>query len=368
MARDANNLAPGETRSQSEGRRAFLGIKQRHDGALAEASAAFANLARAITDLRFAPSEQEERFWTAVDDAAAAAASLHDSAETWGLAWVSASEQNDVSRLLHSGSDELPARSRGLVLDRLTRLWDAWPLSLGVAPLPPRPEVAALNLKNVARLALALMKAGQGFPGAHGNLFDRLAGCLSEHLGLPAFVLPEAQGARQRPLLVSSLIDPRLGAAWAIKEAAAALVPPELATLPATLQALSLAQEGLFGDAALMGLIYGEDAALVALHHEWKTLTLALPDPRERAALAADLTAASEAAQAQFGVYILSGEIEGTVERLVPPGARTGARRPWWWCCRCAGHYAAASGTKAERLLQAEARLSADLRFDARVG
>jgi hypothetical protein len=254
-------------------------------------------------------------------------------------------EQRDVSRILHSGSDELTAHQHATITERLARLWDAWPASsssrsLGGPGARPRPEVAGLNLKNVAQLALSLMKTR--FVPARGGvdaLFDVLAACLSEHMGLPSFVLPEARVTGQRPMLVSSLIDPRLAAAWVIKESAAELVPPVagLETLP-------------------------ENSAVVGLHHEWRKLTRVLPDARERARCAADLASASPAAQAEFGVYILSGEIEGTLERILPPAAIGAERDLWWWTCRFAGHHAAGAGTKADRLIHAEARLAAEVR------
>jgi hypothetical protein len=303
MARDADWRAHRQAGLQHEARREFVRIKDCHDAALGKASALFAELSRAVAELRFAPAEKERQFWAAIDDAVEVAAGMYDGAASWGLDWVSESEQADVSRLLQSASGELSAAHRASITGRLTRLWDAWPAGVLARLGRQRPEVAALNLRNLATVALSLMKAGLAEPGGD-NLFEVLSACLSEHLGVPSFVLPEARGRGERPILVSSLIDPRLAAAWVIKEAAAELVPPApgLETLPATLQALCLSQEGLFGDAALMALIFAENAAIVGLHHEWKKLTHVLPDARERARHTADLAAASPAAQAQFGV------------------------------------------------------------------
>jgi hypothetical protein len=366
MARDADSRAWGAAELQHEARREFVSIKERHDAAMGTAGALFVELAAAAPDLGWEPSEIERRFWTAIEDAIAVAARLYDSAATWGLGWVSPAEQGDISRILHSAGEELPARHHALITERLTRLWDAWPAAslVGLGP-HPRPAVAGLNLKNVAQLALSLLKA-RLVPAQGGtqNIFDLLAACLSEHMGLPSFVLPEARVTGQRPILVSSLIDPRLAAAWVIKESSAELVPPALGleTLPATLQALCLSQQGLFADAGLMDLVFSEDVAVVGLHHEWKKLTRALPDARARARCAEDLARTSPAAQAQFGVYILSGEIEGTLERILPPAARSEERDLWWWTCRFAGHYAAGAGAKADRLIHAEARIAAEIR------
>jgi hypothetical protein len=314
---------------------------------------------------RFAPAEIEARFRAAVDDAVGVAARLYDSAAKWGLEWASEAEQRDISRLLHSASEELSAGKHALISGRLARLWDAWPATALVPPGPrPRPHVAGLTLANVADVAVALVKAHfKPARGGAGDLFDVLSGCMSEHMGLPSFVLPEARVSGQRPILVSSLIDPRLATAWVIKESSAELVPAVagLETLPATLQALCLSQLGLFADTALMELVFSDNVAVVGLHHEWKKLTRALPDPRERARCAADLAATSPAAQVQFGVYILSGEIEGTLERILPPVALGAERDLWWWSCRFAGHYAAGAGAKADRLIHAEARVAAEI-------
>ena len=280
-------------------------------------------------------------------------------------------EQGAVSRVLHSAAGDLGEHHRSIIDERLSRLWDAWaptaPLS-GLAPRP-RPRVEALNLKNVAALALSLLKAprtssSHAPAGGLGNPFEELCLCLSQHVGLPSFVLPGQRSEGEMPILVSSLIDPRLAAAWVVKESAAELVPPVagLETLPATLQAICMAQDGLLADAGLMGLIYAENAAIVGLHTKWKTLARALPDARERALYAADLAVASPAAQAQFGVYILSGEIDGTLERILAPAARSQQRNSWWWACRFAHHYATGAGSKPDRLIHAEAKLRAETR------
>jgi hypothetical protein len=371
MASNTDGEAQGEGRPHREARREFMHINERHDAALREASALFVDLMASMARLRCLPPEKEERFWTSIDSAVKAAAGLYDTAEKWGLGWVSEAEQGTVSRILHSASEDLAEHQRSIIGERLSGLWGAWTLTPsalhGVAPRP-RPEVEALNLKNVAALALSLIKAEPGSSqapaGGAGNPFEELSVCLSEHLGLPSFVLPDKRVTGERPILVSSLIDPRLAAAWVIKESSAELVPPvpELETLPATLQALCLAQEGLFADAALMGLIYAEDAAIVGLHREWKTLARALPDARERARYADDLSVASPAAQAQFGVYILSGEIEGTLERILPPAAKSRQRNLWWWACRFAQHYASGAGSRPDRLIHAEAKLRAETR------
>jgi hypothetical protein len=354
-----------------EARRDFLRLNERHDAALRYANEAFVDLTVSIARFRFLPPEKEARFWTSIDSAVKIAAGLHDIAGTWGLDWVTPAEQGTVSRILHSASEDLAPHQRAIIDDKVSRLWDAFAVPAGAlpgfSPRPP-PEVAALNLKNVAALALSLVKTAPGSPlspGGAGNPFEELCGCLSEHLGLPSFVLPGNRATGERPILVSSLIDPRLAAAWVIKESSAELLPlvAGLETLPATLQAICLAQEGLFADAGLMELIYAENAAIVGLHTEWKTLAATVADAHRRAHYADDLAVASPTAQAHFGVYILAGEIEGTLERILAPAARDPQRDPWWWACRFTHHYGAGTGSKPERLTYAEAKVRAEMSY-----
>jgi hypothetical protein len=353
----------GDMRAGSEdreARREFQDIGAAFEGALRRASERFGAVARSVVHLRFASADLEAALWRAIDEAVAVAGRFQQCAGHRGLSWVRDEDLGRVSQILHSGGPALSDEQRARMGEPLGELWDAWSVALAPAPRPP--EVRAFNLHNVAARALSGVKQGSG---AAQNLFDELAGCLGEYLGLPSFLVRgRALGAT--PVLVSSLIDPTLAAAWVIKEASAELVGSrgELEGLPATLQALCLSRLGVLANGHVVSLAFSECPDLVGLHQGWRRLAHVIADPRDRAPHADDLQGASPEARARFGVYVLSGEIEGTVERLLAdaPGTPAARRSAWWWICRFTRHYAGASGARAERLAWAEKLTRAELR------
>jgi hypothetical protein len=169
--------------------------------------------------------------------------------------------------------------------------------------------------------------------------------------------------ARRPPILVSSLVDPRLAAAWVVRETAAHETRrSEDEILPVALQTVCLSRQGVLGDDRVGALVFADRPELVDLHHEWRRLAHFVPDPKERASHAAELLKASPGSQLEWSVYVLSGEIEGSVERILSEFSSPEPRGKdvLWWAYRFAHHYAAAAKPRAERFAHAEDRVRAE--------
>src|SRR5205085_11570638 len=129
------------------------------------------------------------------------------------------------------------------------------------------------------------------------------------------------------------------------------------------LEALSLSRQGALGDERVAGAVFAARPEVVALHREWQKLAQIVADPAERATLDRALREGSAAAQLEWSVYILSGEIDGSVGRLLSEASSSVPRGKdaSWWAYRFARHYAVLARPKPERLLHAENRVRAEL-------
>jgi hypothetical protein len=303
-----------------------------------------------------------------VENTVVVARRFYDGFERWGLSWTPEGDRAKVAQILHSASGDFSDSHRALISGHLQKLTDAWtPEPFAEWKPLVVPDVQAMNLRSVGALALALAadeiigpSSGSGAPRSP---FKDLADAMGDFFELAGVYWRSAGALGSQPILVSSLVDPRLAAACVVRETSVHLIQHACDEILSTaLQALCLARQGVLSDERVRRQVFADRTQLTELHQAWRDLAHSVPDPAERASHGENLLRASPGAQLEWSAYILSGEIEGSLERILPElaSAEPRGKDALWWAYRFAYHYASVQGPRSPRFLHAEQRIRAE--------